>query len=55
MTTKEEILDYFKNVNVFYNDCTRYDDLSKMLDRLEKESYLRGLNDATSGGVNERI
>lgn len=35
--TKQEILDYFKDVNVMYNDSIRYDTLSYMLDELLKE------------------
>lgn len=32
--TKQEILDYFKDINEAYNDCTRFDSLSRMLDEL---------------------
>ena len=35
--TKSEILDYFKDINLAYNDCTRLDMLSSMLDELLKE------------------
>ena len=35
--TKSEILDYFKDINLAYNDCTRLDTLSSMLDELLKE------------------
>lgn len=35
--TKEDILKYFKDINFAYNDCTKYDSLSNMLDELEKE------------------
>jgi hypothetical protein len=34
---KEEILEYFKNINIEYNDCTRFDTLKRMLDELEQE------------------
>ena len=34
---KEEILEYFKDINFAYNDCTRYDTLKRMLDELEQE------------------
>ena len=34
MTTKEQILEYFKDVNKYYNDCTRYDELKRMLNEL---------------------
>lgn len=33
--SKEEILDYFKNINHAYNDCTKYDTLKRMLDELQ--------------------
>ena len=32
--TKEEILEHFKDINSAYNESTRYDDLSRMLDEL---------------------
>lgn len=32
--TKQGILDYFKDINEMYNDCTRLDSLSRMLDEL---------------------
>ena len=36
--TKQDILDYFKDINEAYNDCSKYDSLSRMLDELlEKE------------------
>ena len=35
--TKQEILDYFKDINNAYNECSRFDDLSRMLDELLKE------------------
>lgn len=35
--TKEEILDYFKDINGAYNNCNMHDDLSRMLDELLKE------------------
>lgn len=33
--TREEILDYFKDINAMYNDCTKYDTLKRMLDELQ--------------------
>lgn len=33
--SKEEILDYFKDINHAYNDCTKYDTLKSMLDELQ--------------------
>lgn len=33
--TKEQILDHFKDINHAYNECTRYDDLKRMLDEFE--------------------
>ena len=35
--TREEILEYFKDINLAYNDCTRFDTLKRMLDELEQE------------------
>jgi len=32
--TKNEILEYFKDINLAYNECTRYDDLSSMIDKM---------------------
>ena len=32
--TKQEILDHFKDINEAYNDCTRLESLSRMLDEL---------------------
>ena len=32
--TKAEILEHFKDINGAYNECTRYDDLSRMIDEL---------------------
>ena len=34
--TKDEILEYFKDVNHAHNDCTRYDTLKRMLDELQE-------------------
>ena len=34
--TKQDILDYFKDINAMYNECTRYDDLSRMIDELQE-------------------
>lgn len=33
---KEEILEYFKDINHAYNDCTRYDTLKRMIDELQE-------------------
>lgn len=33
--SKEEILEYFKDINHVYNDCTKYDTLKRMLDELQ--------------------
>ena len=33
--TKHDILDYFKDINHAYNDCTKYDTLKNMLDELQ--------------------
>lgn len=32
--TKQEILDYFKDINFMYNNAAMHDDLSNMLDKL---------------------
>lgn len=36
--TKQDILEYFKDINHAYNDCTRYDTLKHMLDELQEPS-----------------
>ena len=33
--SKENILEYFKDINHAYNDCTKYDTLKRMLDELQ--------------------
>ena len=33
---KQDILEYFKDINHAYNDCTRYDTLKRMLDELQE-------------------
>lgn len=35
--TKEDILYRFKDINLYYNNCTAYDNLSRMLDELISE------------------
>lgn len=35
--TKEDILYRFQDINLYYNDCTAYDNLSRMLDELISE------------------
>ena len=35
--TKREVLNYFSDVNDVYNDCTRFDSLSNMIDELLEE------------------
>lgn len=35
---KEKILKYFEDVNGYYNDCMRYEELSRMLDELIEET-----------------
>lgn len=32
--TKQDILDYFSDINYAYNNCNKHDDLSRMLDEL---------------------
>ena len=34
--TKQDILDYFKDIDAMYNDCTKYDTLKRMLDELQE-------------------
>ena len=34
--TKQDILEYFKDINHAYNDCTKYDTLKRMLDELQE-------------------
>lgn len=36
--TKEDILQHFQDINGYYNDCMRYDDLKRMLDELISEN-----------------
>ena len=40
--TKQEILDHFKDINEAYNDCTRLDTLSRMLDELMESRHFPG-------------
>ena len=35
--TKQEILDYFKDIDVMYNDSSRLETLSRMLDELVED------------------
>ena len=35
--TKHEFLNYFRGINNAYNDCTRFDSLSHMIDELLNE------------------
>ena len=35
--TKQEILDHFKDIDVMYNDSSKHETLSRMLDELLKE------------------
>lgn len=41
--TKQEILRHFKDINTMYNESTRYDDLSRMLDELIEDYSDRNL------------
>lgn len=34
MMTKQDILNYFDDINEAYNNCNKHDDLSRMLDEL---------------------
>ena len=44
--TKQDILEYFKDINAMYNECTRYDNLSRMLDELQEPCEDRISRDA---------
>lgn len=41
MTKKEQILEYFKDINVAYNNSTMYDTLKHMLEDLEEVRHAR--------------
>ena len=47
--TKQEILSYFKDINDAYNDCTRLDSLSRMINELQNEKRTFTVIDATTG------
>ncbi len=47
--TKEDILYRFKDINLYYNDCTAYDNLSRMLDDLISSSIAAGAALVTTG------
>lgn len=40
--TKQEILDYFKEINYMYNNPNMYDSLSHMIDELLEEEHQKG-------------
>lgn len=43
--TKQEILEYYKDIDFYYNDCSRYDSLEMMLDELIEDTRKRsGIN-----------
>ena len=48
--TKQNILEYFNDINHVYNDCTKYDVLESMLNELQDPSDL--LSDIYMAGVN---
>ena len=37
--SKEDIFEYFKDIDGMYNECNRYDDLKKMLSNLEEVKH----------------
>lgn len=39
--SKDEILEYFSDINAAYNDCTRMDTLSRMLNELTASPWRR--------------
>ena len=45
--TKWQILEYFKDINLVYNDCTRYDTLKMMLDKLTERPTGEWVDNAT--------
>ena len=46
--TKHDILEVFKDINFMYNDSTRLDTLSCMIDELQEEWNMRNAQDKTS-------
>lgn len=42
--SKAEILDYFYDINAAYNDCSRHDSLSNMLDEFEQEIRAKAID-----------
>lgn len=43
--TKQEILEYYKDIDYYYNDCSRYNSLNMMLDELIEDTRKRsGIN-----------
>lgn len=51
---KEKILKYFEDVNGYYNDCMRYEELSRMIDELIEETK-SSLLDKISSDINEEL
>lgn len=51
--TKQGILDHFKDINEAYNDCTRFDSLSRMIDELleSKQAEIERLQPKTVNPV----
>lgn len=50
---KAEILEYFKDINFYYNECMRYESLSQMLDELIEETE-SSLLDKISAEIKEK-
>ena len=50
---KAEILEYFKDINFYYNECMRYESLSRMLDELIEETE-SSLLDKISAEIKEK-
>lgn len=42
---KHDILEIFKDINFMYNDSSKLDTLSKMLDELIEDEYHKGYSD----------
>lgn len=50
--SKEQILEHFKDINVAYNECTRLDDLSNMIDSLMRETREKIISELWMEGTN---
>lgn len=53
MSKKEQILEYFKDINVAYNDYTMHDTLEHMLEDLEEVRRGRWVNHISENGATD--